>query len=582
MDLARLVDLCAERLDLNVEYDRTQLIGSVTLRLGEPVTDQELWELTNHVLASRGFTTVRTREDGFLSVVKIAAAPTLGRLEDPARGWFLPGFLTVATQVKHVSPKDAVEALKTVLTGPSASVTALGSSRLLLLTDARPRVLQALELLALLDVPAKDVVVESRAVLHVLANDAAAAANEIMQTREGMDGQKARGRAVALPDGSGLMLVAPLDEADAWRDVVRQLDQGEGVRSLTYSPRYFPVKDVAALISSVVDEPLKKAASEPTFRLVADELTGTLIVTGTASQHAIVAGIVERLDSVPPRARRQIRAFPIRNRGVSEVVALIQQLVDAELFEPAPDEPPPAAPPAQRSVREIKPEESAPPAPQDAKGEKRGGAGTPPGDSGEGPPLTLAADEGTNTLLAVGEPRFLTQLADLVLQLDVRQPQVMLEVMVVSMTTGETTDLGVELRRLAANGATQALVSSLFDLGDVPDPLALDSTTGPGFSGMVLSPGEFSTLLRALATVSEGRSLNLPKVLVNNNQQATFHSVLQQPFLSTNASDTVATTSFGGTQDAGTSVSVRPQIAEGDHLVLDYQISLSEFIGDST
>ncbi|MBI4881776.1 MAG: hypothetical protein HY812_19265, partial [Planctomycetes bacterium] len=41
-------------------------------------------------------------------------------------------------------------------------------------------------------------------------------------------------------------------------------------------------------------------------------------------------------------------------------------------------------------------------------------------------------------------------------------------------------------------------------------------------------------------------------------------------------------TSFGGTQDAGTSVSVRPQIAEGDHLVLDYQISLSEFIGDST
>ncbi|MBI4878840.1 MAG: hypothetical protein HY812_04150 [Planctomycetes bacterium] len=187
----------------------------------------------------------------------------------------------------------------------------------------------------------------------------------------------------------GVVLVAPLDEADAWRDVVTQLDQGEGVRTLTYSPRTFPVKDVAALISSVVDEPLKKAGSEPTFRLVADELTGTLIVTGTASQHAMFAGIVERLDAVPPRARRQIRAFPIKNRGVREVVALIQELVDAELFEPAPAAPSPAAPPAQRSVREVRPEEPSPPAPPDADGAKHGATGTPPSDSSEGLRITL-------------------------------------------------------------------------------------------------------------------------------------------------------------------------------------------------
>src|SRR6185295_6240719 len=61
------------------------------------------------------------------------------------------------------------------------------------------------------------------------------------------------------------------------------------------------------------------------------------------------------------------------------------------------------------------------------------------------PPLSLAADTATNTLLAIGEPRLLAQLDLLVRRLDVRQPEVMLEVMVVTLNESETLDLGVEL-----------------------------------------------------------------------------------------------------------------------------------------
>ena len=48
---------------------------------------------------------------------------------------------------------------------------------------------------------------------------------------------------------------------------------------------------------------------------------------------------------------------------------------------------------------------------------------------------------------------------------------------------------------------------------------------------------------------------------------------------STNASSTVATTSLGGTLDAGTQITVTPQIADGGQLVLNYSISLSSFVG---
>ena len=200
----------------------------------------------------------------------------------------------------------------------------------------------------------------------------------------------------------------------------------------------------------------------------------------------------------------------------------------------------------------------------------------------------LTADEGTNTLIATGDARRLAQLEQLIGQLDVRQPQVMIEAMVVSLTEGQTLDLGVELEKLQINGETLITLSSLFGLGAPGMAGALEGMAlpgaggGAGFTGVALSPGDFRTLVRALETLNEGRSLNIPRVLVNNNQQATLDSVLQAPFLSTNASNTIATTSFGGTQDAGTTVTVTPQIAAGDHLILEYAVSLSTFVGESS
>lgn len=193
----------------------------------------------------------------------------------------------------------------------------------------------------------------------------------------------------------------------------------------------------------------------------------------------------------------------------------------------------------------------------------------------------LTIDEGSNTLIAVGDSRTLAQIEALLKELDVRQPQVMLEVLLVSLSEGDTLDLGVQLEKLEMSGSTIISLSSLFGLGDTAGLTSLPAP-GTGFTGVALDPGDFSIVLRALATINEGRSLNIPKVLVNNNQTATLDSVLQEPFLSTNASDTVATTSFSGTQDAGTQITVTPQIAAGDFLNLEYTVTLSAFVGDSS
>jgi general secretion pathway protein D len=195
--------------------------------------------------------------------------------------------------------------------------------------------------------------------------------------------------------------------------------------------------------------------------------------------------------------------------------------------------------------------------------------------------LLLTADTQTSSIIAIGEPRLLEQVEALLKTLDVRQPQVVLDVTIVSLTEGQSRDLGVELEKIDMYGNTLVRLSSLFGLSSrAGDTRAVGDAIG--FTGVVLSPGDFSVVIRALETVNQGRNLSLPRILVDNNQQATLDAVREEPFLSVNASDTIATTSFGGSASAGTQISLRPQIAEGDHLLLEYSISLSSFVGESS
>lgn len=155
VDLARLVDLCSQRLQINIEYDPAALKGAAaTLRLGSPVSDAELWSLTNRLLASHGFTTVRAPtsapnctttpnpgdnhpapgELATYSVVKSSEAAAAARIEEgPDGSLFAAGFKTVVVRTAHRSAKDLAEALKPFLTKSgagqvgSASIVEVGS-----------------------------------------------------------------------------------------------------------------------------------------------------------------------------------------------------------------------------------------------------------------------------------------------------------------------------------------------------------------------------------------------------------------------------------------------------------------------
>lgn len=617
IELARLVDLCAAKLGLTVEYDASAIKGAVTVRLGESLTDEELWALANELLASRGFATVRRPGSNVLSVVKSADATAAARIERPG----IPGsdgdragFVQTVVRAEHRDAKDLVEAMKSVLSKPSGSAALLGDRGLILVSDFQPRIEQAMYVKSLVDVPSEPVSVETVPVAHLKPQDLITTAIAASSAREEAGARKLRGKLLPSPDGAGVVVMAPPADAGAWREILAAFDRKQELDTRSYTPRGFTVAEVSQLVQQIGRDAGPHGSGER-WKLVADELTGTLVVTATPSEHAAIAALIARLDATPGGARRQLSIFTVRNRPVSELLALLEQLlasgslsagvVEEEADRTAGPAPLPGTSTDQRTERDVMPPGNAlsvlatpgqpgtgpvnaPPlqstgpngAPVRAPGSgpAAGGRTISQGVGPDGQPLvTVSADEATNSLIIVAESRIVRQVEELLSRLDVRKAQVMLEVLVTSLNDDQAVELGVELEKIVIDGNTLFSLTSLFGLrtsGATP--------RGEGFTGAVLDPGSFSVIIRALEKINKGKTLNMPRVLVGNNQSANLTSVLQQPVLSTNASVSVATTSFGGTQDAGTTVTVKPQIAEGDHLLLDYAVAISSFIGTST
>lgn len=591
MELPRLLDLCAETLDIAIEYDPGTVKGTVTLRHTSPASDRDLWDLTNRQLAARGFTTVIMPGSGAYTVVQLQGAAGSARVEagldasDIApedeqagiRSDLPPGFMTIIYEPEHLTPQQLAESLQQLLSKPGGAAQPLGTARLVI-SDLSPRLVQIFDAVKVLDVPSEEVRVEQVQLRFLPATQAVALAMQLALKREQAGAPKLEGEVVPSPDARGVMIIAPASSIETWRGLVQSVDQLEPVETRTYPVLTHSPRDVASLIDTTIRQ-APDLPPDPRFRVVVDQLTDSLVVTATASQHQAIEALLLRLETLPAGERRQMRAIPVKHRPAADVLAIVDSLISAGAvsFEAPSQSAPPTA--DERSGINRAPGGLLPDAP-DMPREPSERTSRPTGPHEE-PELTLTLDGGTSTIIAIGPPRVLDQVASLVTSLDVRQRQVELQVLLVSLSENQTRDLGAEIRGEVGIGEIDLKLSSLFGLSGAGGGAVPTIGSASGFSGLVLSPGEFNVLIRALETLNQGRTLSMPRVVVANNQQATVDSVLQQPFTSINAGDTVSTTSFGGTQDAGTQVTLLPQVSSADHVILDYSISLSAFVGDS-
>lgn len=592
LELARLLDLCAQQLRVSIEYDPASLQGVVTLRSQQPLTPDELWSFANRQLVQRGLTSVRQPGSDALSVVRLDAAASIARIEGDAQAATpRAGFETIILKPKHRSAREIADGARSAITKQTGVVTQTGGESsndpggIVLVSDTVPRLEQVRMLVAALDVPQPTASIHEVEVRNLAADTLVALVKDLSAKQESATGVKVKGDVIVSPSGRSLMVLADNAALPYWLDLITRLDREEAISTRTYRVRSFRAEQVAALVEQSLGQRGGQNA-DARLRIVIDDLTSSLVVTASSSQHEGIASVVARLEENQPPSL-PVKTFRIKNRAVEDVVATLTNLLDAGVFDAgtAGSRESVSGAASQRSDRPMTqggatgnlsttflPAADASPVSTRTTGSA--------GGSSSSSSLRLTADSATNTLIAVGDAAMLAQLESILPELDVRQPQVMLDVTLVSLSDSESRNLGIELERLGRIDNTAYRIASLFGLSTA-GAAGRTVAESAGFTGAVLNPGEFSVVVKALETLNKGRTQSSPRLLVTNNEQATFSSVVQQPFTSAVSSSGGTAQGFGGTEDAGTTIAVRPQIAQGDHLVLTYSIKLSSFVGSS-
>ncbi|MGF1759057.1 type II secretion system secretin GspD [Photobacterium sagamiensis] len=313
------------------------------------------------------------------------------------------------------------------------------------------------------------------------------------------------------------------------------------------------------------------AKSTPAFlqpKLVADERTNTVLLSGDPKVRARLTRLIRQLD-------REM-ATSGNNRVVYLKYANAEDLVDV-----------------LKGVSE------------NLQAEKQGG-GKKSASKSE---VMISAHVDTNALIVTAPPDIMRALENIIAQLDIRRAQVLIEAMIVEIAEGDGVNLGVQWGSLD-NGVVQFANSGLpisqYAIG-LKEAEDVEGTTVVSESGVVTqnpdTQGDYSTLASALggvngamlgvmmgdwtmlvnavATDTNSNILSSPSITVLDNGEASFIVGEEVPVVTGSTSSSSNDNPFQTVErkEVGIKLNVIPQINEGDSVQMKIEQEVSSVIG---
>ncbi len=287
-------------------------------------------------------------------------------------------------------------------------------------------------------------------------------------------------------------------------------------------------------------------------RVVADERTNSIIVSGEQSQRLRLRTLITYLDT------------PLEAGGDTQVRYL--NYADAE-----------------KLAAKLKEQSGA--AVAAAGGAAAAQAAAAPG--GVDKSVTIWADPEMNALVITAPPKTMRSLMSVVDRLDIRRAQVIIEAMLVEVSNDASRDLGVNW---VVDGSGDNFLVGLFNqsiagtnIGDIAG-LIQDPTTAPPPGGFTLGGGRvqdsgtnFAAILRALASNGDTNVVSMPSVITLDNEEAQIKVAQEVPFLTGSYANTGAGGGPGGTvnpfqtierKEVGNILKITPQITDENTILL--------------
>lgn len=633
-----LLDYVSERLKIKILYDQQVANEKVTIRAPEEVPVSSLLGLLESILRIKGLALVDADQPGWKRVVRAEQFPAVavprGRNDIP--GDAKPDVpVAQVFELRNTDPTEMDRIIKPFLTPQiaaggqqAANSVAIKDQRLLVVTDFASNVLRIAKLVELIDQPKPQVRTEFLPLENLDASLLSEQLSSLIEAKAratGIAEDAPIGVAIAFDSRTNqLILIGAAAEIAEIREHVKSLDV-----PLAQGTKVYTFETVSAdRIDRLMKELLGRDGAARSYRSAVDTEGNLLIVTAGPEIHKRIDNLKQQLDGPQGQRRRSpIRFYKLKHAAALDVLETIQAIESGQLPSrqrqlptdgryrlrdgygvPGPNRssvpgqiqpnqtlpggvlptPPTYRPASYQQPIEEQPEGPARPFRQERRQEPLEG---PPNAESGGELVRRAperrgditADISSNTIIVIGEPDVQELYRQLIETLDKPRPQVLIEAKVVVIDTSDDYALGIEVSGGDRTGGKRLFSFSSFGLSEV-NPITgnLAILPGVGFNGTLVDPDAADLIVRALATHRRARVLSAPKILVNDNATGLLTSVSEVPFTSVNASQTVATTSFAGFAEAGTTIAVTPHIGDADQLQVEYSVTMNNFTGTGT
>ncbi|MBP6683550.1 MAG: type II secretion system secretin GspD, partial [Halioglobus sp.] len=342
---------------------------------------------------------------------------------------------------------------------------------------------------------------------------------------------------------------------DRIRDIIQRMDGSAVQQTDIIKLRYGVAENVVAMLDQLTKSEAKQSGGESEVLLVADTRTNSVLVSGDELERARIRRLVEYLDT-PLEQSGNVKVVYLEYAQASEIADVLTRVM--------------------QNINRLDTSE---------------GAKKPRTDNS----ATIEADEGTNSLIITAETDEMAAIEAVIRRLDIRRAQVLVEAIIVEMEVNNGQDLGLQWLFADDSGAfgstindADARARNIADallpgddsdadpsLGALAGALAQTGGTTVGW-GQISDSLTMAVILTALKEQNNANILSTPSLLTLDNQEAYITVGQNVPFVTGSYTNTGA----GGDgaqnpfqtierQNVGITLTVTPQVNEGDSVVLD-------------
>jgi general secretion pathway protein D len=375
------------------------------------------------------------------------------------------------------------------------------------------------------------------------------------------------GHLAAYPAANMLIISDRASNVSRMVRIIQRIDQ-TGDENIDVIPmQHASAAEVVRIVNTLYTGAAAEGGGMPTVKMVADERTNSVLVSGESSQRLRLKTLITHLDT------------PLETGGDTQVRYL--RYADAEKI-------------SQKLREQVQGIAAAAP----------GATGAPAGAPGGGDKsVTIWAEPMTNALVVTASPKVMRSVMSIVDRLDIRRHQVLVEAILVEMRVDKAMDLGINWLIADTDADGYSIPAGGFvspvdgtGIGQIiqgvlnPDSIpSLPSGLTLGLGEVVNNGTSWAAVIRAIGGIGNTNIIATPSVVTLDNEEAEIKIAQEVPFV-TGQYTSQGVSGPGGQvnpfqtiqrEEVGNILKITPQINEGDSVMLKISQEASSIAASS-